>query len=250
MPVSSSPAKRPSSSDACEPHADRARPVRAHARARRRAPRRSPCAARSRTRRAAARPARRALPPASPPRPRRQARSPGAPAAAGCEARLTPMPSTSQSSAPVRRRQQDSSRMPATFRPPTSTSLGHLQAHRRRFGQERTRRPRRRRARRRSPVAPPRPRRSAAAAAARDRDCPAARPTPARAARGPRSALAPRPACPPRRAGGGAALGLVIGAVDPLEAQQAVEGRQRREHPHPAKSAAATLSAPSTTRPG
>jgi hypothetical protein len=44
----------------------------------------------------------------------------------GCAARLMPMPSTSQSS-PRSASARDSSRIPATFAPPSSTSLGHLQ---------------------------------------------------------------------------------------------------------------------------
>ncbi len=169
--------------------------------------------------------------------------------ASGCEARLTPMPSTSQSSAPCASA-ADSSRMPRDLarRRPTRRSAICRRARRPAAGSART--PRRRRAPRRSPAVPP----AAARAArpqqrARDRDCPAARPRPARAARGRRSARRAHDQRALGSAGGGAALGLVVGAVDPLEAQQAEERRQRCAVRHPAKSAAATLSAPSTTGP-
>src|SRR6185437_3241007 len=48
----------------------------------------------------------------------------------------------------------------------------------------------------------------------------------------------------------GEAHGLVVGAVDPLEVPQTEERRETGREAHPAKRAADTASAPSTTKPG
>ena len=102
-----------------------------------------------------------------------------------------------------RRRRHDSSRMPATLRPPSSTSLGHLSVTPSAKGRNRIGRGERRNEAKAAPRRSSGPRRRATAAW--QTDCRAAKPTRVRAAHARRSVRAPRStAAPlrPRRRGG------------------------------------------------
>ena len=154
------------------------------------------------------------------------------------------MPSTTASRPCPSGRRRLSSRMPAILPPSTSTSFGHFSRHRRPAGSSRTSLGHGKRGdeaelggRGRRAVGPQEQR--------DDRDCPAARPSPAAPA-APAGLLARPDERAFRRAGVGQALRFVVGAADAVERDQPIDrsgSDGRRTHPRNSEAAAAPAAA-------